>query len=64
MRKVAPSTEPVVENDQQEPHWPWFLMGVTAPLVTQSTVVGRAEASRVSVETDAGFAAAPRKPPT
>merc|ERR1712048_202766 len=35
--KVAPSMEPVVENAQQEPHWPWFLTGVTAPLDTQST---------------------------
>jgi len=32
----------VVENAQQEPHWPWFLMGVTAPLVVQSTDVGSA----------------------
>ena len=35
----APSTEPVVEKDQHEPHWPWFLTGVTAFLVRQSTVV-------------------------
>lgn len=34
----APSVEPVVENDQHEPHWPWFLTGVTAPLVRQSTL--------------------------
>merc|ERR1719213_749797 len=34
---TRPSVEPVVENDQHEPHWPWFLTGVTAPLVRQST---------------------------
>ena len=34
---TAPSVEPVVENDQQLPHWPWFLTGVTAPLARQST---------------------------
>merc|ERR1719460_1163440 len=33
----APSNEPVVEKAQQEPHWPWFLIGVTAPLADQST---------------------------
>ena len=44
-RKCCPSTDPVVEKDQHEPHCPWFLMGVTAPLVRQSTVVGRAETS-------------------
>merc|ERR1719310_1406886 len=33
----APSTDPVVEKAQQEPHWPWFFTGVTAPLATQST---------------------------
>ena len=27
----APSRAPVVEKDQQEPHWPWSLTGVTAP---------------------------------
>merc|ERR1719253_625642 len=37
LMKLAPSVEPVVENDQHEPHWPWFLTGVTAPLVRQST---------------------------
>ena len=25
------------EKAQQEPHWPWFFTGVTAPLVRQST---------------------------
>jgi hypothetical protein len=34
----APSVDPVVEKDQQLPHWPWFLMGVTTPLFLQSTV--------------------------
>merc|ERR1712190_146481 len=38
----APSEEPVVENDQHEPHCPWFLTGVTAPLVVQSTASAKA----------------------
>merc|ERR1719473_87157 len=33
----APSSEPVAEKLQHEPHWPWFFTGVTAPLVVQST---------------------------
>merc|ERR1711898_71167 len=32
----APSNAPVVENDQHEPHCPWFFTGVTAPFVVQS----------------------------
>jgi len=28
----------VVEKDQHDPHLPWSLMGVTAPLVTQLTL--------------------------
>jgi hypothetical protein len=31
----------VDEKDQQEPHWPWFLTGVTAPLALQSTERGK-----------------------
>jgi len=31
----------VVEKAQHEPHCPWFLTGVTAPLVYQSTDSGR-----------------------
>jgi hypothetical protein len=41
--KEIPSTEPVVEKAQHEPHWPWFLTGVTAPFADQSTDVGSAE---------------------
>jgi len=37
---TAPSTAPVVEKAQHEPHWPWSLMGVTAPLLRQSTESG------------------------
>ena len=33
LMKSAPSVEPVVEKAQHEPHWPWSLMGVTAPFV-------------------------------
>mmetsp|Transcript_43473 Transcript_43473/g.134275 ORF Transcript_43473/g.134275 Transcript_43473/m.134275 type:complete len:257 (-) Transcript_43473:166-936(-) len=35
-RNHWPSMPPVVENDQHEPHWPWFLTGVTAPCWRQS----------------------------
>merc|ERR1712139_249947 len=42
----APSTEPVVENAQHEPHWPWFFTGVTAPLATQSTESARLVVSK------------------
>ena len=38
--KCWPSRAPVAENDQQDPHWPWFLIGVTAPLVLQSIESG------------------------
>jgi len=43
--KLIPSNDPVVEKAQHEPHWPWFLIGVTAPAVTQSTEAGKASAS-------------------
>jgi len=42
--KLAPSTEPVVEKAQHEPHRPWFFTGVTAPFATQSTAVGAVKA--------------------
>ena len=35
------SRAPVVEKLQHEPHWPWFLTGVTAPCFLQSTLRGR-----------------------
>jgi len=41
-KKLHPSSDPVVENAQHEPHCPWFLTGVTAPAVTQSTDAGKA----------------------
>lgn len=44
LRNEMPSTEPVVEKAQHEPHWPWSLMGVTAPLASQSTDAGGAAA--------------------
>jgi len=40
LRNQAPSIDPVAEKDQHDPHWPWFLIGVTAPLVLQSTESG------------------------
>ena len=39
----APSMAPVAENDQQEPHCPWSLTGVTAFFVRQSTESGTFE---------------------
>eukprot|EP01139_Manchomonas_bermudensis_P009599 Amastigsp_a339351_1019.p4 type:complete len:147 gc:universal Amastigsp_a339351_1019:644-204(-) len=39
-RNHCPSVAPVVENAQHEPHWPWFLTGVTAPFETQFHEVG------------------------
>merc|ERR1711908_128663 len=38
---LAPSMAPVVEKAQHDPHCPWFLTGVTAPLDLQSTVASR-----------------------
>ena len=35
--KTADSIDSVAEKAQQEPHPPWFLVGVTAPFVRQST---------------------------
>jgi len=29
--------DPVEENDQHDPHYPWSLIGVTAPCSLQST---------------------------
>jgi len=40
--KFNPSKTPVVENDQHDPHCPWFLTGVTAPWALQSTEAGKA----------------------
>jgi len=33
----ADSFDSIVENAQQDPHCPWFLTGVIAPLAFQST---------------------------
>lgn len=50
--KLSPSKEPVAENDQHEPHYPWFLTGVTAPSDLQSTVYGISDLiSAISAET-------------
>merc|ERR1719481_1248583 len=38
--KCIASRAPVVENDQQDPHWPWSFTGVTAPRCLQSTLCG------------------------
>merc|ERR1711976_96850 len=40
-----PSMPPAVLKAQQDPHCPWFLTGVTAPLVTQLTVDATASPS-------------------
>lgn len=36
---LKPSSDPVVEKAQQDPQFPWFLTGVTAPCCCQSTSV-------------------------
>jgi len=47
--KLRPSSDPVVENAQHDPHWPWFLIGVTAPLALQSNDVGIETSIGVSI---------------
>lgn len=42
-KKWHPSTDPVVEKDQHDPHCCWFLIGVTAPWVAQFHVAGTPE---------------------
>ena len=42
----APSTAPVVEKAQHDPHCPWSFTGVTAPLVVQSTEAGISSTER------------------
>ena len=37
---TAPYKAPAVENDQHEPHIPWFLIEVTTPFPLQSIEVG------------------------
>lgn len=37
----------MVEKDQQDPHCPWFLTAVTAPLETQSTEAGKVAVLKV-----------------
>ena len=59
---MAPSTEPVVEKAQHEPHWPWFLMGVTAPLDDQSTDAGLACTPSRDVSTWRGSCSRERRP--
>ncbi len=39
-REVMWLAELTALNDQQEPHWPWSLTGVTAPCSRQSTFFG------------------------
>lgn len=47
-KKWAPSKDPVVENAQHEPHYPWSLTAVIAPFVLQSTVVAASDSSKVT----------------
>jgi hypothetical protein len=44
---ARPSSPPVVENAQHEPHYPWFLIGVTTPLVLQSTVAATSVSGKI-----------------
>lgn len=43
-----PSMVPVVPNDQQLPHEPWSLTGVTAPWAVQFTASGNCAAVAVA----------------
>lgn len=45
---LMPSTAPMAEKAQQEPHMPWFLTSLTAPSSRQSTAEGRLSASTSS----------------
>lgn len=47
LKKFNPSNPPVVEKDQQDPHCPWFLTAVTAPLETQLTEAGKVSVLKV-----------------
>ena len=44
--KWAPSMAAVAEKAQHDPHYPWSLTGLTAPLVIQSTESVMFEESR------------------
>ena len=57
---LTPSTAPVVENAQHEPHCFWFLTGVTAPSATQSIVSGGVTSAYSQVEASTGARGARR----
>ena len=57
----APSADPTVEKAQHEPQVPWFLTGVTAFLVRQSTGAGSVTLS-VTVRRDGSCADGTLKP--
>lgn len=63
LMKLMPSTEPVVEKAQHEPHWPWSLMGVTAPAADQSTDAGGAADDTDRLTTFFERCSRARKPP-
>mmetsp|Transcript_10728 Transcript_10728/g.41913 ORF Transcript_10728/g.41913 Transcript_10728/m.41913 type:complete len:321 (-) Transcript_10728:335-1297(-) len=57
---LTPSTAPVVENAQHDPHCFWFLTGVTAPLATQSISSGGVTSAYSQVEASTGARGARR----
>jgi len=46
---IAPSKAATAEKAQQEPHCPWFLTALTAPLVLQSTAPLRLSSERTTI---------------
>ena len=59
----TPSTAPVLEKDQQEPHWPWFFTSVTAPFSRQSTAPSATESAYLKPsEARLGESLTPRRP--
>jgi hypothetical protein len=46
--KFKDSRAPTAEKAQQDPHYYWFLTGLTAPVVVQSMEAGAAETSSSS----------------
>merc|ERR1719414_2118505 len=57
--KWAPSMVPVVLKAQHDPHEPWFLTGVTAPLAIQLMLAGLASLSSTE---DSGMSSAAANP--
>jgi hypothetical protein len=55
LMKCSPSIAAVAEKAQHDPHCAWFFTALTAPLVLQSTVAVRFEASRYVTSSSSWF---------